>query len=766
MNVIVGDAAVSVSHSRTTGVLRLVVATWSLAAPAVARAAEAPPHSAIADVIHAANAPSAADRDVRIEGVVTFRDDQRDHHRITLVVQEGRAAVWVIAPYEECLDDRGGFRGFFDTVQPGERVVVTGRLDPGSYSPQLLATSIAAAGRGPLPPPLTTEDSGVFRGAGGAVRTVLEGIVQSVRSDKGVWTLALDVEGRRVTVRSAQAPGPGAAEQLVDARVRATGVAGSVRNVRGQFLGPVLVINSFNDLERIAAPPSPAFDSPFVPLEDVARFGSPSLAGHRFQTEGVVTRALPTRYLFLQEGGVGIRVETGDRETYRPGDRVRVAGFIDTGRQLRGLTAAVTRRVGRETPPEPLSTTPAAIAGGSNRRQPTGARSSRPDDAGRLVTFSATVADSGPTRDGGVLQLASGDTILEAILLPEAYEAAATFSAGSEIAITGIVQYDVAKQHEELVDGRLNPFERFTLVVHSADDVRLVRATPWWTPVRLTAALVGVLVVLVAALAWAWALRRQVSRQAAAIAKEMRARREAAVEFQATIRERTRLAANLHDTLLQSMAGIGFQLEACQLATRVDDGDEAAEHLDVARRMVDHTVDDIRGSVWALRGAAVHGRSLTEAIEPLIARVGAGHRARIGLRTSGRPFELPDFVTGNLLLILQEATFNAVRHGEPDAVDIDVAFDEEAATVDVTVRDDGKGFAVARQQGPDEGHFGLQGMRERAERLGGTLTVESEPGLGTTIRCSIRCRDYDPDMEGDDAPAGSAVPAAARTPAP
>jgi signal transduction histidine kinase len=195
-------------------------------------------------------------------------------------------------------------------------------------------------------------------------------------------------------------------------------------------------------------------------------------------------------------------------------------------------------------------------------------------------------------------------------------------------------------------------------------------------------------------------------------------------------------------------------------------GDDAVEHLDVARRMVDHAVDDVRGSVWALRSAAVQGQSLTEALEALIARVGAGHRVAIRLHARGTPFELPNFVTGNLMLIVQEAVFNALRHAAPDTIDVDVAFDTELNSVELTVHDDGCGFAIGGQQGPEEGHFGLQGMRERAERLGGRFGVESAPGSGTTVRCLIRCRDYDPEMERDDASTLASVAADRRDPLP
>ena len=724
----------------------LVVAAWSIGS---ARGDD-PPVDGL-DVFSATAKEIEHGGPAHLTGVVTFRDDQPERNRTALVVQRDRAAVWVITPLDDAAADDP--RPLADDIVPGSRVRVEGTLDAGSYAPRVLATSVILEEQGPLPAPLTAEESGVFRGAGGAVRTALEGIVQSVRRDKGVYTLAIDADGRRVTVRSARPPAPGIADQLIDSRVRLNGVAAAIRNSRGQFLGPVLVINGFEDVERLEAPSSSAFDARFVPLDQIARFGSPTLDGHRFQTEGIVSRAVPTRYLYLQDGTVGIRVETGDREVYKPGDRVRVSGFIDMGRQLRGVTGAVTRRVEPGPPPEPLVLEADAIVKPTAASKRQGPAFPGTDYGGRLVKVAATIADAGSTRDGGVLRLASGKTILEAILLPEAYEAVARLEPGSEVAVTGVVQYDVARSHEELVDGRLTPFERFTLVVHSADDIAVLRAAPWWTPVRLTGALVAVLTVLAAALAWAWSLRRQVAFQAAAIGKEMRARREAAVEFQATLRERTRLAANLHDTLLQTLAGIGFQLEACQMSAERRGGGssagESAEHLDVARRMVDHAVDDIRGSVWALRSAAVHGQSLTEAIDSAISRVGTGHRARITARAVGEPFDLPNFVTGNLLLIVQEAIFNALRHGDPDTVDVVVSFDAPHATVELSVHDDGAGFTLGHQLGPAEGHFGLQGMRERAERLGGRLTIESRPGGGTTVRCHVRCRDYDPDMEHD-----------------
>jgi signal transduction histidine kinase len=104
---------------------------------------------------------------------------------------------------------------------------------------------------------------------------------------------------------------------------------------------------------------------------------------------------------------------------------------------------------------------------------------------------------------------------------------------------------------------------------------------------------------------------------------------------------------------------------------------------------------------------------------------------------SGGAAELPNFVAGNLLLVVQEAIHNAIRHGQPTQVEVAADFGNDGALA-ITVRDDGAGFLPGTEAGPAQGHFGLHGMRERLERLGGTLQIESSPGSGTTITAHVR----------------------------
>jgi signal transduction histidine kinase len=100
---------------------------------------------------------------------------------------------------------------------------------------------------------------------------------------------------------------------------------------------------------------------------------------------------------------------------------------------------------------------------------------------------------------------------------------------------------------------------------------------------------------------------------------------------------------------------------------------------------------------------------------------------------------MPEFVAGNLILIVQEASLNALRHGRARHIDVRVVDHPEVRVIEVEVRD----FDQAARPGVEQGHFGIQGMRERAERLGGALVIESEPGQGTVVRLTVRRHEMD-----------------------
>jgi signal transduction histidine kinase len=233
------------------------------------------------------------------------------------------------------------------------------------------------------------------------------------------------------------------------------------------------------------------------------------------------------------------------------------------------------------------------------------------------------------SHDSGLLLLSAGKTSVAAVADLADFTALRRLMPGSELEVTGIVatewKVDPTKWPATILD-------RMTLLIRSPDDVRLLRTPSWWTPQRLGILLAGVAAALAGALAWLWLLRRQVKTQSTLLAAEMRSRRDAAVEFNATLTERNRLAANLHDTLLQTLGGIGFQLDACE-GSRGQDEDDAKVHFEVARRMVNHATSELHSSVWAMRSLPIRQQSFPEALRTLVARIGEGHAAETFVHT-------------------------------------------------------------------------------------------------------------------------------------
>ncbi|MGW4229114.1 sensor histidine kinase [Streptomyces sp. NPDC004980] len=195
--------------------------------------------------------------------------------------------------------------------------------------------------------------------------------------------------------------------------------------------------------------------------------------------------------------------------------------------------------------------------------------------------------------------------------------------------------------------------------------------------------------------------------------------------------ERRRLAAEIHDTLAQGLTGIITQLQA---ATSTADADPslAREHLDRAAGLARHSLGEARRSVHNLVPAALEDDDLPGALRKAVTGWAERTGARAAFTVTGTVEPLHDEVAATLLRIAGEALANAARHAGATRAGVTLSYMGDEITLDV--RDDGCGFdpaAPAPHSGP--GGFGLGGMRSRAERIAGTVTVESETGLGTAV---------------------------------
>ena len=211
------------------------------------------------------------------------------------------------------------------------------------------------------------------------------------------------------------------------------------------------------------------------------------------------------------------------------------------------------------------------------------------------------------------------------------------------------------------------------------------------------------------------------------------------VTLEARVGERTRIARELHDTLLQSFHGLllRFQTALYLLPERPA---EAKEKLDGAIEQAAKAITEGRDAVQGLRASTVERNDLAVAIRTLgdeLATDASTHPPpAFRVDVEGQARDLHPIVRDEIYKIAAEALRNAFRHAHPGRVEVEIRYASEQLRL--RVRDDGRGIdpAVLAKQGL-EGHYGLRGMPERAALIGGTLAVWSEVGAGTEVELRL-----------------------------
>jgi signal transduction histidine kinase len=195
--------------------------------------------------------------------------------------------------------------------------------------------------------------------------------------------------------------------------------------------------------------------------------------------------------------------------------------------------------------------------------------------------------------------------------------------------------------------------------------------------------------------------------------------------------------------LEQSLTGIAVQqdLVANQLGKNPD---SATQHLKLARNLMRQSQVDLRRSVWGLRNRSEEEFNLANALLPSVRQMTDDTGIRVEVETVGEAGFLSEIIEENLLRIGQEAMTNIVKHSGAQMVKFLLQFGPQAVVLHI--EDNGIGFDPETCAGPKNGHFGLLGIRERAERLGGQAQITSLSGRGTTIRVQIPCQLTDGDQ--------------------
>ena len=504
---------------------------------------------------------------------------------------------------------------------------------------------------------------------------------------------------------------------LIGAEVNISGLCLFVSGSR-DFLGPRLELTGLDAVHVTKPAPGDLFDAPM--LENVHRINPAAVAnmGRRAIVGRVIAVWNGDRFILKAADGRFLRVTLARRHSPPAcGETVRVVGFPETDLFRINIGEAIWRREQTDLPPEdaPKPCTVEALLM-DDKGQPQFC----PYYFGSTLKITGRVREiTGATHPRTHLLLDCGKAIIpvNADTCPDAFKEVV---AGCVVGVSGICLMETENWRSD------TPFPRITgmtLILRTPADLTILSRPPWWTPLRLSIVIGALLVVLSGIFIWNRMLNRLVEQRSRALLKEQAAHDVADLK----VEERTRLAIELHDTLAQNFTGIALQIDAAQMAAEGEPS-SVMPYLESARRKMQNCRDNLRNCLWDLRSRAFEEKELAEAIRKTIAPHIGKTDVQIEMGIPCR--KLSDNTIHATLCIIRELAINAVRHGK--AAHIAIRGTLDGTGLSFTVIDDGRGFDPAHRPGLSEGHFGLQGIRERVARLGGTFDITSIPGHGAT----------------------------------
>ena len=560
----------------------------------------------------------------------------------------------------------------------------------------------------------------------------MSGIVTDVIRDE------IDPAWRFLVLRSESGPFLAAVgfdtnlENLVGAKISAHGIA-NVLPDGGQrkFKTPQLTISDIDGIAvDVPAPPNP-FSAPCIPTDangiENLKYKSAALIsqmGYRKAIGDVIAVFAAGRKLLVRtRHGHLVGVELLEPGGVVCGEHVTVAGFPETDLFILKLVRAKFRSIDAPThiSPPPHTHTVATLPCNFDMDEVLRNR------LGALVKVSGIViaADSRGMGNPGILVVSCGRNLVPVDASALLRDTNALPAIGSTVEITGVCVFNSTNWTPRSIFPRIGGF---TLVPRTMLDITVTVNPPWWTPKRLFAAIAILLLILLLVMLWNHVLRRLIEQRG----RQLFNMEIEKVESDLRVDERTRLAAELHDSIAQTLTGVAFQIDAAG-KTLHEDLSATAGFLDVAKRTLLSCREELRRCLWDLRNYALEEPDIQEAIKKTI-------KPHIGdavacVRFHTRRSQLSDTTVHNILSVIRELCVNAIRHGH--ARHIRIAGDDRDVPLRFSVWDDGDGFIPAERPDPSQGHFGLQGVKERIQKLHGIVRIESEPGKGTKVTVEI-----------------------------
>ena len=631
----------------------------------------------------AAVAKSHAPEDVVLEAVVSFQDSLR-----TIFVADDTGVTFIYDPANPL-------------VEPGDRLRIMGRSHEGVMIGGIEPVAVGTIGKGEPPPPRPIGPDELRSGRWHYHVVELTGVVREIRpAGEAGAEVTLTVSGQRVDfiIETADAT----VRDLVDARVTVRGLAAGDVNDRRQIVRPYIRVKRLADVEVLDRPPADPFARPALPL---AEFQRANLDDRRIKLVGTAVAAPIAGGVFLRQAGRSVFVET-KAEGIRGGDTVEAVGFPEMGPYSLYLADAECRVTGSGPAPAPRL----------DLRTPFGASLD-----GELVRFDGRIVQRLPAGDRTELVVAADGKRFTVIVPPGV---AVTAGEDAVVRVTGVCRV-AAVQGDRY---RAMP-EAYTVWLSVPDDLVVLSRPPWWTGQRITIAAGAAAFAAAAGGIWVALLRRQVRRQMRVI--------ERSLQSQAVADERRRIAREFHDTLEQGLAAVALRLDAA-VSCAVDEPTRLM--LDRQRQLLAGLQEETRDFLWDLREPVLAGGSLADAIRSQVAYVQSLTTVPVAFEAVGEPPPLSAIVQYQLVRIAREAAINAVKYAHAGRISIRLEAGAAGVAVPVAlglwITDDGKGFDLA-DRGAADGHFGIQGMRERAKRIDAELRIDTAPGRGTIVSVTL-----------------------------
>lgn len=642
---------------------------------------------------------SSAGVPVKLSGVITYVRGQGSG----MVLQDATGGVMLEWPHI-----REGEKADPE-IKVGALAEIEGHTATNPPTPRIYVTSFKLLGTSDLPVP-EEMDVGELLGSDldGSFVTC-EGVVRAIRAEGDVIPSRLVIEfgpasGRlfiwisRWTDETRRAFQPGST-------IRVQGVLMRWKTVNWMPLVPFVVVNQPEWITLVSPPPDFA-DVPRKDVDDIQMAASDSDYSEAFRVSGTVTFASHDAVV-IARGNETLWIRPREQAKVVPGDRVEAVGFPGMNGPRAELEDAVIRKNGTTSLGKSEVLTPADFQnrgvmwmdGRRTKLRGTMIRSSSdPNEAPRAIQFGdrqiPLLFAERPSPD----ELPSLDSIVE---------------------VEGVLEAGLTEQLMRVGRG----VGAYQLHVQNIGDLRVISPGPWWTPAKVTTAFFIITAVAGAAAIWALFLNRRVAEKSRALVQEINARREQEIVSD----ERRRLAADLHDTLEQTLTGASLQLEALGPV-------ETAKPLVLAKRLLDRSRDELRRAVWDLTPDVLVESGFRAALES-IASESNERGLNVEVSFSGDEGIVAERIATHLCRIARESISNAVRHGKAGVVGLDVNVNEERVVL--SIEDDGHGFIPDQAPGISSGHFGINGMKERARRMGGSVRIDSAPGNGT--RVEITC---------------------------